>query len=46
MVEREGVLCTKVMWERDEVKMAVRHYRFFLLRIRMPDGYILQGQVI
>ena len=43
-VEREGVLRTKVMRERDEVKMAVRHYRFVLLRIRMPDGFILQGE--
>ena len=31
------------MKERDEVKMAVRHYRFVLLRIRFPDGLILQG---
>lgn len=43
-VEREGVLRTKLMRERDEVKMAVRHYRFVLLRIRMPDGLILQGE--
>ena len=32
------------MRERDEVGMAVHHYKFVLLRIRMPDNYILQGQ--
>ena len=43
-VEREGILRTRAMRERDEVRMAVRHYRFVLLRVRMPDGYILQGK--
>ena len=31
------------MREKDELKMTVRHYRFVLLRIRFPDGMILQG---
>ena len=31
------------MREKDELKMTVRHYRFVLLRIRFPDGIILQG---
>ena len=31
------------MRERDEIKMVVRHYRFSLIRVRMPDGFILQG---
>ena len=31
------------MREKDELKTAVRHYRFILLRIRFPDGVILQG---
>ena len=34
------------MKERDEVKMAVRHYRFVLLGIRFPDGLIVQGNII
>ena len=33
------------MKERDEIKMAVRHYRFVLLRIRFPDGLVLQGTI-
>ena len=36
-------LRTKKMREKDELKMTVRHYRFVLLRIRFPDGIILQG---
>ena len=31
------------MREKDEMKMTVRHYRFVLLRIKFPDGIILQG---
>jgi len=33
------------MRERDEVKMAVRHYKFVVIRVRMPDGLIVQGKV-
>ena len=32
------------MRERDEMKMFIKHYRFVLLRVRMPDGLILQGE--
>ena len=28
---------------QDELKTAVRHYRFVLLRIQFPDGIVLQG---
>lgn len=31
------------MREKDEIRIAVRHYRFVLLRVRLPDGIILQG---
>ena len=41
--EKELQLRTKKMREKDELKMTVRHYRFVLLRIRFPDGVILQG---
>ena len=44
-VEKESMLRTRAMKERDEVKMAVRHYRFVLLRIRFPDGLVLQGTI-
>ena len=42
-LEKSNVLRTKVLRERDEVKMAVRHYKFVVIRVRMPDGIILQG---
>ena len=41
--EKELQLRTKKMREKDELKTAIRHYRFVLLRIRFPDGVILQG---
>ena len=31
------------MREKDDMRIAVRHYRFVLLRVRLPDGMILQG---
>ncbi|XP_064388211.1 UBX domain-containing protein 6-like isoform X2 [Halichondria panicea] len=43
LAERESVLRTKVMRERDNLKMTLRHYRFALIRVRMPDGLIIQG---
>ena len=42
--EREGVLRTKAMREKEEMRTALRHYRFVLLRVRLPDGVILQGK--
>ena len=39
------MLRTRAMRERDEMKMFIKHYRFALLRVRMPDGLILQGEV-
>ena len=44
--EKELQLRTKKMREKDELKTAVRHYRFVLLRIRFPDGIVLQGTYI
>ena len=41
--EKELQLRTKKMREKDELKTAVRHYRFVLLRIQFPDGIVLQG---
>ena len=38
------MLRTRAMRERDEMKMFIKHYRFVLLRVRMPDGLILQGE--
>ena len=43
-VEKEQMLRTRAMRERDEMKMFMKHYRFVLLRVRMPDGLILQGE--
>ena len=43
-VEKEQMLRTRAMRERDELKMFIKHYRFVLLRVRMPDGLILQGE--
>ena len=42
-VERESMLRTKAMRERDEIKMAIRHYRYVLIRVRLPEGLLLQG---
>ena len=44
VVEKEQMLRTRAMRERDEMKMFIKHYRFVLLRVRMPDGLILQGK--
>lgn len=41
-VERSQMLMTKVMRERLEIK-EIRKYRFSLIRVRFPDGLILQG---
>lgn len=41
-VEKLGMLRTKAMRERDE-KRELRKYRYTLLRIRLPDGILLQG---
>lgn len=41
-VEKTGMLRTKAMRERDELR-ELRKYRFTLVRIRLPDGVLLQG---
>ena len=41
-VERLGMLRTKEMREREQLR-ELRRYRYCLLRIRFPDGPILQG---
>lgn len=41
-VERNSILRTKAMRERDEIR-ELRRYRYTLLRIRFADGLILQG---
>jgi UBX domain-containing protein 6 len=43
-VDRSSQLRTRAMRERDE-KNPVRIYRFTLLRVKFPDGYILQGNI-
>jgi len=45
VAEREQVLRTRAMRERDEMRAVIRHYRYTLLRVRMPDGLLLQGKV-
>jgi len=42
LAEREGILRTKAMREREEQKSR-RKYRYCLIRIRFPDGWLLQG---
>lgn len=42
MVERNSMLRTKAMREKDEQRER-RKYNYALLRIRLPDGIILQG---
>jgi len=42
LAERETLLRTKAMREREEMKER-RKYRFCLIRIRFPDGLVLQG---
>ena len=41
LAERESMLRTKAMREREEMKER-RKYRFALIRIRFPDGLVLQ----
>nr|KAG5702260.1 hypothetical protein BaRGS_030615 [Batillaria attramentaria] len=41
-VEKLGMLRTKAMRERDELR-ELRKYRFTLIRVRFPDGVLLQG---
>lgn len=41
-VDRNSQLRTRAMRERDE-KNTIRIYRFTLLRVKFPDGYVLQG---
>lgn len=42
LAEREIMLRTKAMREREEMKER-RKYRFCLIRVRFPDGLVLQG---
>lgn len=41
-VERESMLRTKAMREKEEIRER-KKYRFCLIRIRFPDGLVLQG---
>jgi len=41
-VEREGMLRTKAMREREEAR-GRRKYRYCLIRVRFPDGWLVQG---
>ncbi|XP_010226658.1 PREDICTED: UBX domain-containing protein 6 [Tinamus guttatus] len=41
-VEKASMLRTRAMRERDEQR-EMRKYNYTLLRVRFPDGYILQG---
>jgi len=41
-VEQLGMLRTREMRERDRIK-ELRRYRYCLLRVRFPDGILLQG---
>lgn len=40
--DKFGMLRTKAMRERDELK-ELRKYRYALIRVRLPDGIMLQG---
>lgn len=42
-LEKESVLRTKAMRERDEMKSVVKYYRYILIRIRFPEGVLMQG---
>lgn len=42
LVEREGMLRTKAMREKEEAKSR-RKYKYCLIRVRFPDGWVLQG---
>merc|ERR1712029_414306 len=41
-IERGSMLRTKAMREKEEAR-ARRKYKYCLIRIRFPDGWILQG---
>ena len=41
LVEREGMLRTKAMREREQERER-RRYRYSLVRVRFPDGLVLQ----
>jgi len=41
-LERESMLRTKAMREKEEAR-ARRKYKYCLIRVRFPDGWILQG---
>jgi len=41
-LERESMLRTKAMREREETRSR-RRYKFCLIRVRFPDGWVLQG---
>jgi len=41
-IERESMLRTKAMREKEEAR-AKRKYKYCLIRVRFPDGWILQG---
>jgi len=41
-IERESMLRTKAMRDKEEAR-AKRKYKYCLIRIRFPDGWILQG---
>lgn len=41
-IERESMLRTKAMRDKEEAR-AKRKYKYCLIRIRFPDGFILQG---
>ena len=43
-VERNAELRTKAMRDAEEQKR-LRRYRYCLLRVRFPDGIILQGKL-
>ena len=43
-VESSQQLRTKAMRGRDEVRAVAKYYRYTLLRVRLPDGLILQGR--
>lgn len=42
LLERESLLRTKAMREKEEAK-ARRKYKYCLIRVRFPDGWVLQG---
>ena len=44
LAERESMLRTKAMREREEMRER-RKYRYTLIRIRFPDGIVLQVRV-